>query len=117
MIALDDDRWRQRLDFQFMVPIARGRVRIARGDHEGAVRELSQAKEAGEQLVGSAPFARAWVALEQDGPWGAKAFTASHLDPGLGGEQRHQALARHRLLHRQARGQGAHPTSSVYTRT
>lgn len=39
---------------------------------------------AGEQLVGSAPAARAWVALEQDGPWGAKAFTASHLDPGLG---------------------------------
>jgi hypothetical protein len=39
---------------------------------------------AGEQLVGSAPVARAWVALEQDGPWGAKAFTASHLDPGLG---------------------------------
>ena len=42
------------------------------------------ALEAGEQLVGSAPFARAWVALEQDGPWGAKAFTASHLDPELG---------------------------------
>lgn len=39
---------------------------------------------AGEQLVGSAPVARAWVALEQDGPWGAKAFTASHLDPVLG---------------------------------
>ncbi|HEX4977792.1 MAG TPA: sucrase ferredoxin [Nocardioides sp.] len=44
----------------------------------------SGALEAGEQLVGSAPAARAWVALEQDGPWGAKAFTASHLDPGLG---------------------------------
>jgi len=42
------------------------------------------ALEAGEQLAGSAPAARAWVALEQDGPWGAKAFTASHLDPGLG---------------------------------
>jgi hypothetical protein len=39
---------------------------------------------AGEQLIGSAPRAAGWVALEQDGPWGAKAFTASHLDPELG---------------------------------
>jgi hypothetical protein len=39
---------------------------------------------AGEQLAGSAPQAVAWVALEQSGPWGAKAFTASHLDPALG---------------------------------
>lgn len=42
------------------------------------------AHAAGEQLVGSAPVGRAWVALEQDGPWGAKAFTSSHLDPELG---------------------------------
>ena len=39
---------------------------------------------AAEQLAGSAPHAVAWVALEQSGPWGAKAFTDSHLDPGLG---------------------------------
>ena len=39
---------------------------------------------AGEQLAGSAPEAVAWVALEQNGPWGAKAFTDSHLDPDLG---------------------------------
>ena len=38
----------------------------------------------GEQLAGSAPQAVGWVALEQSGPWGAKAFTASHLDPDLG---------------------------------
>ena len=38
----------------------------------------------GEQLAGSAPRAAGWVALEQDGPWGAKAFTASHLDRDLG---------------------------------
>ena len=66
-IALDDDRWRQRLDFQFMVPIARGRVRMARGDHEGAVRELSRAKEAGEQLGLSSPSIladwRTWYAV------------------------------------------------------
>jgi len=48
---------------------------------------------AGEQLVGSAPVARAWVALEQDGPWGAKAFTASHLDPVLGRDLEEAAAA------------------------
>lgn len=37
-----------------------------------------------EQLEGSAPQATSWVALEQSGPWGARAFTSSHLDPGLG---------------------------------
>lgn len=50
----------------------------------GTVACSQGAREAGEQLVGSAPLARAWVALEQDGPWGARAFTSSHLDPGLG---------------------------------
>jgi hypothetical protein len=38
----------------------------------------------GEQLAGTAPQAAAWVALEQPGPWGARAFTASHLDRDLG---------------------------------
>jgi hypothetical protein len=38
----------------------------------------------GEQLAGSAPQAVTWVALEQNGPWGAKAFTDSHLDVDLG---------------------------------
>jgi hypothetical protein len=42
------------------------------------------AETAGEQLEGSAPEAVGWVALEQSGPWGAKAFTASHLDPAIG---------------------------------
>lgn len=37
-----------------------------------------------EQLAGSAPTAAAWVALEQNGPWGARALTESHLDPLLG---------------------------------
>lgn len=40
--------------------------------------------EVEEQLVGSAPEAVGWFALEQEGPWGAKAFTESHLDPELG---------------------------------
>jgi hypothetical protein len=39
---------------------------------------------AGEPLPGSAPFAVGWVCLEQNGPWGARAWTSSHLDPGLG---------------------------------
>lgn len=39
---------------------------------------------AGEALIGSAPEATAWVCLEQNGPWGAKAWTDSRLDPGLG---------------------------------
>lgn len=39
---------------------------------------------ADEQLIGSAPQASAWIALEQPGPWGAKAFTDSHLDPEIG---------------------------------
>jgi hypothetical protein len=39
---------------------------------------------AGEPLIGSAPAAVAWVCLEQAGPWGARAWTSSHLDPELG---------------------------------
>lgn len=39
---------------------------------------------AGEELIGSAPDAVAWVCLEQNGPWGAKAWTDSHLDTELG---------------------------------
>jgi hypothetical protein len=34
--------------------------------------------------LGTAPAARFWVALEQNGPWGAQAATQSHLDPALG---------------------------------
>ena len=44
-----------------------------------------RAAEVEEQLLGLAPHAAAWVALEQAaGPWGRKAFTESHLDPDLG---------------------------------
>lgn len=39
---------------------------------------------ADEQLIGSAPDAIAWVCLEQNGPWGAKAWTDSHLDTETG---------------------------------
>jgi len=38
----------------------------------------------GEPLAGTSPQAVAWVALEQNGPWGPRALTDSHLDPGVG---------------------------------
>jgi hypothetical protein len=34
--------------------------------------------------LGTSPVATFWVALEQNGPWGAMAATQSHLDPDLG---------------------------------
>lgn len=34
--------------------------------------------------LGTAPLAKFWMALEQNGPWGAQAATQSHLDPALG---------------------------------
>ena len=34
--------------------------------------------------LGTAPAATFWVALEQNGPWGARAAAQSHLDPDLG---------------------------------
>ena len=41
--------------------------------------------DAGLPAWGTAPRADFWLALEQNGPWGAKAFTGSRLDPGVGG--------------------------------
>ncbi|HET9171423.1 MAG TPA: sucrase ferredoxin [Actinospica sp.] len=37
-----------------------------------------------EPLAGTAPLASRWLAIEQTGPWGAKALTASHLPAELG---------------------------------
>lgn len=37
-----------------------------------------------ENAFGSAASAKAWVCLEQNGPWGRVAATESHLDPELG---------------------------------
>jgi hypothetical protein len=37
-----------------------------------------------EPTAGTSPYALGWVALEQEGPWGARAFTQSHLDPEIG---------------------------------
>src|SRR5258708_23127532 len=45
----------------------------------------------GEPLAGSAPVTAAWLAIEQPGPWGARALTQSQLDPGLGAELNRRA--------------------------
>ncbi|MFE4049329.1 sucrase ferredoxin [Streptomyces sp. YIM B13518] len=52
-------------------------------------------RELDEPVAGTAATARTWLLLEQPGPWGAKALTASHLDPALG-----------RALEAAARGSG-----------
>lgn len=41
-------------------------------------------RNAAEPLAGTSATARTWLLIEQTGPWGAKALTDSHLDPGLG---------------------------------
>jgi hypothetical protein len=40
----------------------------------------------GEPLAGTAATARSWLCLEQPGPWGRDALSASHLDPGVSRE-------------------------------
>jgi hypothetical protein len=62
---------------------------------------------AGEQLAGSAPQAVAWLALEQNGPWGAKAFTQSHLDVTLG-RRIEEAAAAHGVRPALVRRPGRH---------
>ena len=65
------------------------------------------AEAVGEQLEGSAPEAVGWVALEQSGPWGARAFTASHLDPAVGAAIE-EAAAAHALRPALVRRPGRH---------
>lgn len=47
----------------------------------------------GEPLAGTAPYAPAWLAVEQPGPWGRDALAASRLPPRLAGALRAQAAA------------------------
>lgn len=73
---------------------------------------------AGEQLAGSAPHAVAWVGLEQNGPWGPKAFTDSHLDPDLG-RKLEAIAAEHRVRPCLIRSPGRHadrPTVGAHPR-
>ena len=43
-------------------------------------------RELGEPLAGTSAVAAAWLLVEQPGPWGRSAVTASRLDPALGAE-------------------------------
>ena len=47
----------------------------------------------GEPLAGSAPVAARWLAIEQPGPWGARALTSSHFPAELGRALAHKAEA------------------------
>lgn len=44
------------------------------------------AESIGEPLAGTSATARAWLCVEQPGPWGRDALSASHLDTGLAAE-------------------------------
>jgi hypothetical protein len=63
--------------------------------------------EAGEPLAGTAPHAVGWVALEQNGPWGPRAFTDSHLDPEVG-RALEEVTARHDVRPSLIRRPGPH---------
>lgn len=69
---------------------------------------------AGEPLIGSAPEAVGWVCLEQAGPWGAKAWTSSHLDPVLGAAIE-SAAAEHRVRPSLIRRPGRHADAGTST--
>jgi hypothetical protein len=65
-----------------------------------------------EPTTGTAPYAPAWVVLEQSGPWGARALTQSHLDPEVGRaleDAAEQHDVRPSLIRRPGRHADPHP--------
>jgi hypothetical protein len=65
---------------------------------------------AGEPLIGTASTVRAWVLLQQPGPWGAEALLQSRLEPGFASELAARAQqARVRVLLIRRYGSGASP--------
>lgn len=69
-------------------------------------------RQLAEPPTATASVARSWLLLEQPGPWGAKAFTASHLDPDLGRALERAAKGtgvRVALIRRTARHSDSHP--------
>lgn len=68
--------------------------------------------DAGASVLGTAPAATFWVALEQNGPWGARAATQSGLDPevGMALERRCQEAGGRFILIRRP---GPHPGGRV----
>lgn len=69
---------------------------------------------AGEELIGSAPDAIGWVCLEQNGPWGSKAWTDSHLDVDLG-RTIEAAAEQHRIRPSLIRRPGRHADPGTST--
>jgi hypothetical protein len=55
-------------------------------DVNPTVRCAALAEALEEPLAGTAAVARSWLAIEQPGPWGRDALTASHLDHGVAAE-------------------------------
>ena len=75
--------------------------------------------DAGLPAWGSAPRADFWVAVEQNGPWGSRAFTQSRLDPAVGAAIETAALdagGRALLIRRPAShaDHADHPRRQVY---
>jgi hypothetical protein len=62
-----------------VIDAAAGRHGRSRPDACSVIWDDAQAS-----VLGTAPAATFWVALEQNGPWGVRAATQSHLDPDLG---------------------------------
>ena len=52
----------------------------------GGPRCAAEAEALGEPLAGTAAVTRSWLAIEQPGPWGRDALSASHLDVGVAAE-------------------------------
>jgi hypothetical protein len=69
---------------------------------------------AGETQAGSAPSAVGWLCLEQNGPWGARAWTSSHLDPDVGARIE-QAASAHGVRPSLIRRPGRHADAHVAT--
>jgi DNA-binding CsgD family transcriptional regulator len=66
VIALDDERWSQRLDYQLLVPITRGRIALERGQLDEAVRQFELARRGGEVtglLTPIPPDWRSWMTI------------------------------------------------------
>ena len=45
-VSVDDDRWRGQLDYEIMIPIARGRIRLVTGDAAGAAEQFELTRSA-----------------------------------------------------------------------
>jgi DNA-binding CsgD family transcriptional regulator/ribosomal protein L12E/L44/L45/RPP1/RPP2 len=65
-VTLDAERWSERLDYQLLVPITRGRVALERGRLDEAVAQFRQAQRGGERTGLKTPVPpdwRSWLAI------------------------------------------------------